>query len=529
MSSNFFPKPLPGELPSRFADRVGREYASAAGPGHKKDKGQFFTPVEIADFMAASCTFKGKTLRLLDPGCGTAVLSCALIEKLVEQNPGLSGIELTAYETDPQLVQLTRPVDLFDVVISNPPYFKLSIEDKRAIAGKVVVNGHPNIYAIFMALGARLLKEGGELIIITPRSYASGGYFKAFREFFFPLIEVDHIHLFVSRKETFGRDQVLQETVIHNVTRDNRTDPEKPVLVTSSADLKDLVSPAKKIFPKRAIIDLDTAEKILYLPTSDEEEAILGIFREWTGRLRDYGTQISTGPVVAFRAVNFIRESAEKGSAPLFWLHHVKQMALEWPLEKLQKGQYITVESGSRALLLPNKNYVLLRRFSSKDDKNRLVAARYFSDFTDAEFIGVENKLNYIYRPKGHLEHNEVIGLSALLNSSLFDAFFRIFNGNGNVSATELREMPMPPLEIIREIGEVVILSKDLSPVTVNKVVMEYFDFKTFKRFSNDIAWDTEAWVAEIPEHMIHFNGEENSSVPKILQKINLRNKFLNS
>lgn len=516
MDSNFSLQSLPGELPSRFADRVGREYASAAGAGHKKDNGQFFTPVEIADFMADSCTFKGKTLRLLDPGCGTAVLSCALIEKLVEQNPGLSGIELTAYETDPQLAQLTRhcleclsdwlkekevqfsyrlhqddfilhnagslkdcdlfsrPVDLFDVVISNPPYFKLPIEDQRAIAGKVVVNGHPNIYAIFMALGAKLLKEGGELIFITPRSYASGGYFKAFREFFFPLIEVDHIHLFVSRKETFGRDQVLQETVILKGTRKNRIDPGKPVLVTSSAGFKDLASPAKKIFPKRTIIDLDTAEKILYLPTTDEEEAILSIFREWTGRLRDYGIQISTGPVVAFRAVNFIVERAEKGSAPLFWLHHVRQMALEWPLEKLQKGQYITVEPGARALLLPNKNYVLLRRFSSKDDKNRLVAAPYFSDFSKSEFIGVENKLNYIYRPKGNMDRNEVIGLSALLNSSLFDAFFRIFNGNVNVSATELREMPMPPLEIIREIGEAVILSKDWAPAKVNKLVMSY-------------------------------------------------------
>lgn len=299
MDSSSSLHPLPGELPSRFADRVGREYASAAGAGHKKDNGQFFTPVEIADFMAATCTFKGNTLRLLDPGCGTAVLSCALIEKLVGRNPDLSGIELIAYETDPQLLQLTslclefldawlkekgirfsyrlhqedfilhnagslkntdlfsQPVDLFDVVISNPPYFKLPIDDKRAIAGKVVVNGHPNIYAIFMALGAKLLKEGGELIFITPRSYASGGYFRAFREFFFPLIGVDHIHLFVSRKETFGRDQVLQETVILKGTRKNRVDPEKPVAVTSSGGLKDLQSPARKVFPQREIIDLD--------------------------------------------------------------------------------------------------------------------------------------------------------------------------------------------------------------------------------------------------------------------------------
>lgn len=34
-------------------------------------------------------------------------------------------------------------------------------------------------------------------------------------------------------------------------------------------------------------------------------------------------------------------------------------------------------------------------------------------------------------------------------------------------------------------------------------------DFREFKKHSNDIAWETEAWVAEIPDHMIHFNGEK--------------------
>ena len=37
----------------------------------------------------------------------------------------------------------------------------------------------------------------------------------------------------------------------------------------------------------------------------------------------------------------------------------------------------------------------------------------------------------------------EVMGIAALLNSDLFDNYFRTFNGNVNVSATELREMPM--------------------------------------------------------------------------------------
>jgi hypothetical protein len=39
--------------------------------------------------------------------------------------------------------------------------------------------------------------------------------------------------------------------------------------------------------------------------------------------------------------------------------------------------------------------------------------------------------------------------------------------------------------------------------------VTAFLDFTTFKKFVNDIAWETEVWVAEMPSHMIHFNGEK--------------------
>ena len=130
-------------------------------------------------------------------------------------------------------------------------------------------------------------------------------------------------------------------------------------------------------------------------------------------------------------------------------------------------------------MLIPNKNYILLRRFSSKDDKSRLIAAPYFSNFITAEYIGVENKVNYIYRPKGHLDRNEIFGLCALLNSPLFDSFFRIFNGNVNVSATELREIPLPELEAIKEIGNEIILSNDFSVENTNKIVNKQFELST--------------------------------------------------
>jgi adenine-specific DNA-methyltransferase len=128
--------------------------------------------------------------------------------------------------------------------------------------------------------------------------------------------------------------------------------------------------------------------------------------------------------------------------------------------------------------LLPNKNYIFLRRFSAKDDKSRLVAAPYFVGISQAEFIGVENHLNYIYRPQGHLARNEILGLAALLNSKLFETYFRNFNGNINVSATELREMPLPPLEDIKEIGNQIILTNNFSPSVVDELVNDYFDLE---------------------------------------------------
>ena len=128
--------------------------------------------------------------------------------------------------------------------------------------------------------------------------------------------------------------------------------------------------------------------------------------------------------------------------------------------------------------MIPNKNYIFLRRFSTKDDKSRLIASPYFCNYAKSNFIGVENKLNYIYRKNGHLERSEVAGLCALLNSELFDTYFQIFNGNVNVSATELRGMKIPTLNEIKEIGNKIILTNDYSMENVNQIVNSYFEFE---------------------------------------------------
>lgn len=61
---------------------------------------------------------------------------------------------------------------------------------------------------------------------------------------------------------------------------------------------------------------------------------------------------------------------------------------------------------------------------------------------------------------------------------------------------------PMDPKRIL----EITEMTKD---VTAGKIfVTAFLDFKTYKKFSEELAWDTEVWIAEMPEHMIHLNGD---------------------
>lgn len=46
--------------------------------------------------------------------------------------------------------------------------------------------------------------------------------------------------------------------------------------------------------------------------------------------------------------------------------------------------------------------------------------------------------------------------------------------------------------------------------VDVSKIyVTAFLDFKTFKKFSEELAWETEVWIADMPDHMIHLNGDK--------------------
>jgi hypothetical protein len=60
-------------------------------------------------------------------------------------------------------------------------------------------------------------------------------------------------------------------------------------------------------------------------------------------------------------------------------------------------NQVFEVTDVSRSLLVPNENYVLTKRFTTNEEKKRIVAAVYESRRFDYPLAGFENKVNYFH------------------------------------------------------------------------------------------------------------------------------------
>ena len=62
---------------------------------------------------------------------------------------------------------------------------------------------------------------------------------------------------------------------------------------------------------------------------------------------------------------------------------------------------------------------------------------------------------------------------------------------------------PMDPKRII----EITDMTKDVKSGKI--FVTAFLDFATFKKFAESLAWETEVWIADMPDHMIHLNGDK--------------------
>jgi adenine-specific DNA-methyltransferase len=461
-------------------------------PARQSSLGQFFTPRSVAFLMASLHRPRGARVRLVDPGAGVGVLTAACVAASCSGAVRPADIHATTYELDERLVPALSSVleqtrlfaadfgvrftyevlsedfiqsavdtltgnfvidswQRFDVAILNPPYKKIRRNSVERELLRTIGVETSNLYTAFVALALRGVVPGGELIAITPRSFCNGPYFTPFRRELLRTGKLTHIHVFDSRNSAFEDDAVLQENVVFRVERDDSQPDFVQVEWSASGDTEHT---HRRDVPYAQVVRPNDADCFIHVAPDEWDSQVADIVRALDGTLASIDVQVSTGRVVDFRAKEFLYPQPRDGTVPLIYPTHFHHGRIAWPKVGTKKPNALGQSGETRSLLNPTGTYVLVKRFSSKEERRRLVAAVFAQDAAPSEFVAFENHLNYFHRNGAGLPTNIAWGISTYLNSTILDNYFRQFNGHTQVNATDLRKLPYPNAYQLERIGK---------------------------------------------------------------------------
>src|SRR5699024_5335081 len=138
--------------------------------------------------------------------------------------------------------------------------------------------------------------------------------------------------------------------------------------------------------------------------------------------LRDLGIEVSTGRVVDFRAREALHTEDPGNAHPLIYPGNLRNGGVQWP-RSIRKAQYFApAEPKDHGLLLPEGWYTVVKRFSAKEERRRIIAS-VWSPIEHPGPVAFENHLNVFHITGEGLDEATARGLAMWLNSSLVDRF----------------------------------------------------------------------------------------------------------
>jgi adenine-specific DNA-methyltransferase len=449
-------------------DAIRLKVNGALARDRKSTLGQFMTPSGIADFMASLFDDPNSPVTLLDAGAGIGSLTIAAVRRLgnvgsvdaweidplmvehLEANLGRLAVVHRVFATD--FIESTVPQIAFAMggrythAILNPPYKKLGSSSlHRALLRKVGIET-VNLYSAFVALSVLLMQDRGQVVAIIPRSFCNGPYYKPFRDLLLRTCSLDRIHVFQARNKLFEDDDVLQENVIVKLVKGKR---QGDVVVSTSHDQR-LSDYLERRLPFSQIVKPADLESFIHIPTEAQcTDLRASLFRH---SLREIGVEVSTGPVVDFRLKDHWLADPAPGSIPLLYPHHFSSGEMQYP-KRHKKPNALEDCDEVQKWLMPNACYVLVKRFSSKEERRRVVAYVVNPGDIPCEQVAFENHWNVFHRHNRGIEPVLARGLACFLNSSILDEHFRVFSGHTQVNATDLRNMKYPAVETLEALG----------------------------------------------------------------------------
>lgn len=435
--------------------------------------GQFMTPGTIASRMAAMFGPLPDKVILLDAGAGMGALTAAFVTEACRRYQRPSSIDVTVYEIDKQLADILKETlsvcsemcseagisfkyriihddyilcsadtyskdqNKFNCAILNPPYGKINSNSQWRMALRSMGIETVNFYTAFVGIAIKQMVENGEIVAITPRSFCNGSYYEPFRRLMLQETALISLYVFESRRTAFRDDDVLQEHLIYKI---RKSSPQKGVMLSSDKTEEQEV-------PFSNIVKPTDPHAFIRLPINNNE--LCSRIHSLPCTLTDLGINVSTGRVVDFRAKEQLRKMPSKNTVPLIYPSHFDNGKISGAIPNFKKYNALADNEKTASLIVPKGIYVLIKRFSAKEEKRRLVAAVY-----DGDRVGFENHLNYFHCHGKGLSSKFAYGLCAFLNSQIIDEYFRVFSGHTQVNATDLRNLHYPTKEQIEALAE---------------------------------------------------------------------------
>ncbi|MDU2064527.1 MAG: Eco57I restriction-modification methylase domain-containing protein [Sporomusaceae bacterium] len=458
-------------------------YIDNTPKNERTDKGQFITPFEIANVMSDMLTIEKQSISILDPGAGSGVLAALLIDKILNEGY-VKEIQVTLYENDLLILNLLQSnmvevyktclkhnvklifninssnfitknkniwmteeyTGSYDYVICNPPYMKLNKSSLEAQTMNSIVYGQPNLYFLFMAMAVKQLKKDAQAVFIVPRSFFNGSYFRKFREWLLMNSSIERIHHFESRERVFS-GEILQETVILKIIKSDISE----INITTSYDSHDMQS-CKSILVTKDLI-ISKKFNTIRLPLNRKDSWTVFTVDSFKNTFFELGIKFSTGPIVDFRRKEFISKEKTKNTVPLIWSCNFTKHKIFWPSENIKFHQHILKNKKVLPYLLPKDDYILVKRFTTKEARRPLKINILLAENISYERFGIENHINYLKSTK-FINRHILCGIAVLLKSQLYNDYFRIINGTTQVNVSDLNALPCPELTILEMLGK---------------------------------------------------------------------------
>ncbi len=470
-------------------------HAAGTSLNHKESFGQYFTPYSIARFMSSLFPSTDKKIKLLDPGAGIGTLACSFMERIAKENWNTPDIHISAYDIDRDVYDTLKKNiassssgfkkadyeifsgdflektsfeymwkinETYTHVIMNPPYKKIPANSKERQSARAFGLETVNLYSAFMGAAISLTEDNGYIVAIVPRSFCNGLYYKPFREFILKNCAIKHIHLFETRDKAFKDEAVLQENIIIMLQK-NAVQGNVKISYCNDDSFEGL---SEFDSPFTQILHDGDNEKYFNIPTKqqfvNDNPAVYS-------NLKDLGIKVSTGPTVDFRMKNLLLKDYAENSFQLIYSVHLKNHRLSWP-QKSKKPNAIMISETVRKQVFPKGFYVLVKRFSTKEETKRIVASLVRPDDFLNDSMAFENHLNVFHANKFSLSEDAAYGLICWLNSTYIDEKFRLFSGHTQVNATDLRNLPYPSLIDLEALGQKLKAEKEWSQKIFDKI-----------------------------------------------------------